>query len=100
MTIDLVPLCTVHVQLSPPIEVGTGPAGTRLIFEAQSAKLQGDRLNGELAGVASADWLTVGPEGTGTLDIRATYRTHDEANIFVQYQGRVDVSQGMDDPGG
>jgi hypothetical protein len=29
MAIELVPLCTIRVQLKPPIEVGTGPAGTR-----------------------------------------------------------------------
>ena len=98
MSIELVPLCTVRIQLSPPIEVGAGPAGTRVIFENQGAKLQGDRLSAELTGGANADWLVVGPDGTGTLDIRATYRTHDDAVIFVQYQGRVDVSEGMDLP--
>ena len=98
MAIDLVPLCTVHVQLNPPTEVGLGPAGTRLIFEHQSANLQGDRLDAKLTGAATADWFTVGPEGTGTLDIRATYRTHDDAIIFVQYQGRVDLTQGTDPP--
>lgn len=98
MTIDLVPLCTVHVQLNPPLEVGTGPSGTRLIFEAPSATLTGDRLSATLAGTANADWLVVGPEGTGTLDIRATYRTDDEALLFVQYHGRVDMSDGPDLP--
>jgi hypothetical protein len=42
--------------------------------------------------------LTVGPEGTGTLDIRVTFRTDDGAIIFGQYDGRVDASQGLDLP--
>jgi hypothetical protein len=50
MTIELVPLCTLRIQLKPPIEIGTGPAGTRLIFEAQSLKVEGDRLSGEMVG--------------------------------------------------
>ena len=27
MAIELVPLCTIRIQLKPPIEVGAGPAG-------------------------------------------------------------------------
>ena len=98
MAIELVPLCTMRVQLKPPIEVGTGPAGTRLIFEAESLKFDGDRFSGEMVGTASGDWLLIGPEGTGTLDIRATFRTHDGAIVFGQYYGRLDASQGLDLP--
>lgn len=96
MAIELVPLCTVHAQLKPPIEVGTGPAGTRLIFEVASARVQGDRLRGELVGAAAADWLLIGPEGTRSLDVRVTFRTDDGAIIFGQYYGR--SSRGLDLP--
>jgi hypothetical protein len=30
MAIELVPLCTMRIQARPPVEVGAGPAGTRL----------------------------------------------------------------------
>jgi Protein of unknown function (DUF3237) len=96
MTLELVPLCTLHIQLKPPIEVGTGPAGTRLIFETATARLEG--LSGELAGSSGGDWLLVGPEGTATLDIRETFRTDDGALIFTQYNGRSDASTGLDLP--
>lgn len=95
MTLNLVPLCTLQIQLKPPIEVGTGPAGTRLIFEVASGTFKGDRLSGEMEGAAAADWLIVGPEGTATLDIRATFRTDDGATIFAQYNGRADLSNGL-----
>ncbi len=98
MAIELVPLCTMRVQLKPPIEVGTGPAGTRVIAEAESVKFDGDRFSGEMVGTASGDWLLVGPEGTGTIDVRATYRTHDGAIVFGQYHGRLDASQGLEPP--
>ncbi|MGY1669413.1 DUF3237 domain-containing protein [Geodermatophilus sp. SYSU D00710] len=98
MAIELVPLCTMRVQLKPPIEVGAGPAGTRLIFEAESAKFDGDRFSGEMEGSASGDWLLLGPDGTGMLDVRATFRTHDGALVFAQYHGRLDASDGMDLP--
>ncbi len=95
MTIELVPLCTVRAQAKPPIEVGAGPAGTRLVFEIAQAEIKGDRLTGELLGSASADWLLVGPEGTASLDVRMTYRTGDGAVVLVRYTGRADLSRGM-----
>lgn len=95
MAIELVPLCTMHFQLKPPIVVGAGCFGTRLIIEVESVRVDGDRLCGEMAGAAGADWLLVGPEGTGTLDARWTLRTDDGAIIFIQYKGRFaeDLSQ-------
>ena len=98
MTLSLEPLCTVRIQLKPPIEIGTGPAGTRVIFEAASATFKGDRLNGELEGGMTGDWLVVGPEGTGTLDVRGTLRTDDGAAILMQYHGRADLTNGLELP--
>jgi hypothetical protein len=43
--------------------------------------------------VAAADWLTVGPDGTGTLDVRATLETDDGALIYNAYRGRLDLTQ-------
>lgn len=94
MAIELIPLCTAHIQLRPPIEVGAGPAGTRSVFEVESVHVKGDRLSGQMVGSAAADWLSIGPEGTGTLDVRATFRTDDGATIFTHYYGRLDASQG------
>jgi hypothetical protein len=98
MSIELVPLCTVRIQLKPPLELGAGPAGTRLIFEVMSAKAEGDRLNAELMGAASADWALIGPDGTGMLDIRLTLRADDGALILAQYNGRADVTAGLTFP--
>jgi Protein of unknown function (DUF3237) len=98
IAIELVPLCALRLQLKPPIEVGAGPAGTRLIVEVASAQVKGDRLRGEMRGAAAADWVIVGPGGAGTVDVRATLQTDDGAIIFVQYNGRLDVSQGLQFP--
>ncbi len=51
MAVELMPLCTLHVQLKPPIEVGAGPAGRRLIVEVASAHVHGERLRGEMVGL-------------------------------------------------
>ena len=80
MAIELVPLCTLRIQLKPPIAVGAGPVGTRLIPEVASAQVNGDRLRGEMLGAAAADWLIVSPEGTGTVDVRMALQTDDGAS--------------------
>jgi Protein of unknown function (DUF3237) len=98
MAIELVPLCTLLIQCKPPIQVSAGPAGTRLIVELVSAQVKGDRLRGEMLGAAAADWVIVGPEGTGTVDVRMTLQTDDGAIIFVQYNGRLDTSRGLQFP--
>ena len=48
MAIELVPLCTLRIQCKPPIEVGAGPGGTRLIVEVASAQVKGDRLRADM----------------------------------------------------
>jgi hypothetical protein len=48
MAIELVPLCTMRLQSKPAVEVGTGPAGTRLIVDCIDVKVEGDRLRGKM----------------------------------------------------
>ncbi|KAA0234205.1 MAG: hypothetical protein JJLCMIEE_01884 [Acidimicrobiales bacterium] len=96
MPVELIPLCTLEVTLADPMIVGDGPAGLRVIFEVEEATVEGERIKGKMKGHATADWLLV--HGTvGTLDVRATFETHDGALVFAQYNGRTDTSAG---PGG
>lgn len=89
MPITLAPLYTLHAQLRPPITIA-GPAGTRMIFEVDSAEIAGEGFRGHLLGTAAADWLVVGPDGTGAIDVRATVELDDGAVIYLQAPGRVD----------
>ncbi|MCC7076656.1 MAG: DUF3237 domain-containing protein [Acidimicrobiia bacterium] len=93
MAVELVPLCEVSVVLRDPIDVGIGPAGWRMIFEVEAARVRGERLNAELRGRAAADWLAV-TGTTGALDVRATFETDDGAVVFAHYLGRTDLSRG------
>jgi hypothetical protein len=93
MSIELVPLMTATINLREPIMLPNTPSGTRIIVEVASASFEGDRIKGKQKGVAAADWLTVGPDGTGTLDVRATLETDDGALIFNYYRGRLDTTQ-------
>ena len=60
---DLVHEMTYHAMLRPPLAVGTGPFGTRMVFEAISGVLEGPRMRGKFVG-AGGDWLLVGPDGS------------------------------------
>jgi hypothetical protein len=96
--LELVPLGTMTVELRDPLVLGGTPAGTRMIFEVEGGAIKGERLNAVVKGQANADWLLVGPDGTGTLDVRALAETDDGALVFVQYLGKVDLSGGPGAP--
>lgn len=91
---ELAPLCEFEVRLRTPHYLPGTPAGTRMIFEAESGEVRGERLRGTLAGQCTADWLVMGPDGTGTLDVRALIRTDDDALVYIHYLGRTDLSGG------
>lgn len=97
--LELVPLATMQATFhDPPLVLPRTPAGTRLVFEVTSGWIRGERLNATVTGHANADWLLVGPDGVGTLDVRAMAETDDGALVFIQYHGRVDVGAGPDAP--
>ena len=92
--LELVPLCTVALDISEPMPIGDGPSGTRIVAEITQFDVSGDRLNARLKGNAAADWVAI--SGTvATIDVRLTLETNDGALIYVQYQGRSDVSDGV-----
>jgi len=94
MAMELVPLCTLELQLARPLNVGQGPSGHRLVYEITGGTVGGDRLKGKLHGSGtSADWAVVN-NGVATLDVRATLETEDGALVYVEYRGRTDVSGG------
>jgi hypothetical protein len=91
--VSLVPLCHFDVGFGEVVDTGSGPHGRRLIGETASLSVTGERLAGEMAGNAAADWLLIGADGrSGTVDVREAVRTHDGALIYVRYHGRLDVS--------
>ena len=87
MAIELVPLMAIEIELAAPLIVGEGPAGNRMIFEVATAKFEGERLRGTHKGNAGADWLTVCPDGTGSLDVRGLLETDDGALINMSSFG-------------
>jgi hypothetical protein len=79
------------VVLNDAVQIGKGPLGARRIREVLSGEATGDRIRGTI-GSGGADWLLVGPDGYGRLDVRLTLHTHDGANIYVQYFGVIEYT--------
>jgi hypothetical protein len=91
--LELAPLGTLTLQLRKPIRLKDTPVGARWIFEVESGQLEGDRVRGTIKGHANADWLIVGADGTGTVDVRGLLETDDGALVFIQYHGRLDMNE-------
>lgn len=87
---ELVPLCTARFEVDPPFQFGTTPTGQRSQSDIRSAVFEGDRLRATLVGAAS-DWLILAGD-VGTIDVRMTLRTDDDALIGLRYTGKLDVS--------
>lgn len=90
MSLELIPLCSVTVSLDEAINVSP----TLLIGEVRAATVEGDRIRATMKGRAAADWLTVSPNGFGTLDVKITFETDDGAIIHATYSGRLQFDTG------
>jgi hypothetical protein len=71
------------VELEPAKLIGTA-VGNRMTFIAKGGRIEGPKIKGELL-PGGGDWLNVGTDLIGRVDIRATIRTDDEA--LIHYTG-------------
>ncbi|GFG49814.1 hypothetical protein CQY20_03935 [Mycolicibacterium agri] len=84
-----------HVELQPA-QLFSTTLGTRLTFIVDGAVVDGPRLRGEML-PGGGDWLLVGSDGVGRVDIRATLRTHDDALIHFESRGVITIpADGLD----
>jgi Protein of unknown function (DUF3237) len=99
--IRTVHLFDIVIDLDPRLNIGSGPLGQRVLFGSAGGSFDGPRLRGDvLAG--GGDWALFRPDGTMTLDVRLTLRTHDAALVHMTYGGRwvipPDLRAYMSDP--
>ena len=83
---------TYDAILAPAVPIGDGPFGTRRVREVIGGKVSGERINGRVRG-GGGDWILVGPDGWGRLDVRLQIHTDDGADIYVQYFGLVEYNE-------
>ena len=85
-------LMTYRADLKAPVEVGTVPSGSRQIYDVRGGSFEGPRLKGKLL-ASGGDWLLIGNDGVGRLDVRGTFETEDGARVYVQYYGVVVINE-------
>jgi hypothetical protein len=90
----LVPEFTLTVNVKPPVQIGAGPFGIRMYSEITGGRAQGERINADLAS-GGGDWLLVGPDGFGRLDVRVVIHTDDGATVYVQYPGLISLNEAV-----
>ena len=82
-------MCEARVQIHLPVtDIGQTPEGRRLVFLIRGGTFDGPHLRGRVVPDAGADWVRIRPDGTGELDVRFTFETHDGALIYVYWQAR------------
>ena len=84
-TVDLRHLFDMHVDLAPAQGIAS-PEGMKMIFVAQGGRFEGERLSGEIL-PGGGDWLRVGSDRIGRIDVRATLRTDDGELIYMTNTG-------------
>jgi hypothetical protein len=89
--VELIHEMTYHAMLRPPMPIGDGPFGSRMFFDVTGGRVEGPRIQGEFKG-AGGDWLLVGADGFGRLDVRAQIETDDGAFIYLQYHGLLEMN--------
>jgi Protein of unknown function (DUF3237) len=82
---------TMRVGLAPPHIVGAGPLGVRVVGGVTTGTVRGTRVNGTIVG-PGADWMLIGPNGFGRVDVRLQLETDDGALIYVHYEGLIELN--------
>jgi len=76
------------------VVIGSGPYGMRQIFDVTGGEVTGPRLRGRVL-PSGADWILIGADGVGRLDVRATIETHDGAHLYVSYTGVLHMTENV-----
>ena len=82
-------LFDMHVDLAPAQPITTS-VGARMTFITTGGVIDGPRLRGEVL-PGGGDWLLVGGDGAGRVDVRATLKTHDDVLIHYEARGIIKV---------
>ena len=88
---ELVQECVFHADLSEPLDLGSGPAGARMVIPVAGGWVKGARLNGTVVG-PGGDWAVLGADGFARLDVRAQLQTDDGAVIYITYTGLLELN--------
>ena len=87
MSLELRPLATLTITIAQHTRLDDLPANTRVIGEAATCELAGERVRASQAGTSS-DWLTLHADGSVSVDARLLLRTPSGHGLAIAYRGR------------
>ena len=88
-------LLDMAVDLEPAQPIAT-MVGARMTFIVKGGSVTGPRIKGEVL-PGGGDWLLVGSDGIGRVDVRATIRTDDGVLIHYETRGVITIpSDGLE----
>ena len=93
--LELIPLCKAFIRVRETVVLESTPRGTLMIGELVDSVWEGDRFRLVQRGSASADWLTLSPDGTASADVRLTLESATGELVFVEYTGRLHPESGV-----
>lgn len=83
-------LCEMEAELGPTTPLGPTPFGNRFIADITGGRVFGPRLSGRVL-PSGADWLLMGTDGSGRIDVRAAIALDDGAVAYATYNGRLNI---------
>jgi hypothetical protein len=92
--VQLVHEFTMQVTRTGSLPIGAGPFGTRTVGIVGGGVVTGERIAGEIVG-PGADWAVFGADGYAHVDVRLQIRTHDDAHLFLRYEGSLRTTDEM-----
>jgi len=92
--LELVPLGRAVIPIRETIVLEQTPTGTLMVGEIEGARWEGERFSARQRGSAAADWLSIAPDGTASVDVRLTLETAAGEIVYVEYTGRSNMETG------
>jgi hypothetical protein len=83
-----------HALLEPPVAIGPGAYGNRVVWEGRGGRVSGPRVSGEILS-GGGDWALTGADGWTRLDVRGQCRTDDGALLYFKYTGLVEPTEAV-----
>jgi len=76
-------IMTYEAPLDPPLAIDEG---MMIVNVREGGWVAGPKINGKFIS-PGADWLRIMPSGVFHLDVRGLIKTHDDAYIYLKYNG-------------
>jgi uncharacterized protein DUF3237 len=82
-------LCSLEAELNETRALGQTPLGQRYIADVKGGTVTG-RVKGRML-PSGGDWLIIGGDGSGRVDVRAAIEADDGSLIYATYNGRLNI---------